>query len=374
MGFEPPDRELHRRDPYNATGRARRVPNLPPWTLLASIMLVAGCGTEEIKHYRVAHLEQSQPQSRPRPVAGNRRLLAAIIPHADRTWFFKLMGPTDQVDGETERFDQFVRTIRFGDGREVAWDLPDGWTERGGSESRFATIQVGTADPPIELTVVPLGRESGSLLDNINRWRGQLTLQPISEAELSQITRQITVGNDQVTLVDMVSSAAGPAMPPGHPPVAGTSKGDSPRGRSGIKYTVPDGWREVPSQSAFRVASFEVTSGGQRADVSVSPLSGNAGGLLANINRWRRDQLGLPAIDESELRSTLKRIDVAGVAAHYVELLGAESAAEGRQAILGVILERGSQTWFFKMTGPAAVVTDNRAAFEQFVQSVQFES
>jgi hypothetical protein len=119
------------------------------------------------------------------------------------------------------------------------------------------------------------------------------------------------------------------------------------------------------------VASFEIVADGQRADVSVSPFAGNAGGLLANINRWR-DQIGLSAVDESQLRQQVRAIEVAGAPARLIELVAPESAGPNRQAILGVILERGEQTWFFKMAGPADLVGRQSSAFESFVRSVQF--
>jgi hypothetical protein len=160
-------------------------------------------------------------------------------------------------------------------------------------------------------------------------------------------------------------------MPPGHPPVGATAS-QSSSGRAPLKYTVPVGWKEVPSQKAFRVASFEVEADGKRAEVSVSPLSGAAGGTLANVNRWR-DQIGLPPIDSAKLRDQLRELEVADAPASLIELIGPESAGDNRQSILGVMLERGSQTWFFKMTGPADLVAQQRSTFEEFVRSIRFE-
>jgi hypothetical protein len=295
-------------------------------------------------------------------------MLAAIVPTGERNWFFKLVGPIDAVADQEKNFDQFIRSLHFGGAKQVAWDVPEGWKEQPGNESRFATFQVNSPAGAMELTVVPLGREAGSLIDNVNRWRRQLGLDAIAESSLGEVTRQVEVDGLQALIVDMV--AATPAMPAGHPPVGQAPRFQSTE-RPSLRYTVPDGWKELPVQGGFRVASFEIVAGGQRADVSVSPLSGTAGGLLANINRWR-DQIGLPAIDEAQLRQQLRSIEVAGVAARYIELVGPDSAGSSRQAILGAILERGEQTWFFKMTGPADLIGQQTAAFESFVRSVQF--
>jgi hypothetical protein len=331
-------------------------------------IVVSGCGEDEIRHYRAIRLEPPRATTQPSAVAHDRRMLAAIVPADERTWFFKLVGPTDAVADQAENFDRFIRSLRFGGAREVTWNVPEGWKEQPGSQSRFATFQIGSVEGPMELTVVPLGSEAGSLLENVNRWRRQLGLEAVPESDLGEVTRQIKLDGVQATIVDIV--ATGPAMRAGHPPV-GPTKRSQPTERAAVKYTVPDGWRELPVQSAFRVASFEIVDDGQHADVSVSPLSGTAGGLLANTNRWR-DQLGLAALDEAQLRQSVRSIEVAGITASYVELIGRESAGTSRQSILGVILERGEQTWFFKMTGPADLVGRQKSAFEEFVRSVQF--
>jgi hypothetical protein len=90
------------------------------------------------------------------------------------------------------------------------------------------------------------------------------------------------------------------------------------------------------------------------------------------VNRWR-DQIGLPPIDAAKLRDELQSIDVAGERANLIELVGPEAAGEKRQSILGVMLERGNQTWFFKMTGPTDLVARQESAFEEFVRSIRFD-
>ena len=336
---------------------------------ICAIAVLVGCGEDEIRHYKAARLEQPKPAAKARVPMGEQRLLAAIIPHGERTWFFKLVGPVATINKLAESFDQFIRSIRFEEGKEISWTLPDGWEQQPGSASRYATIHIDADDQHLDLTVVPLGREAGSLLDNVNRWRNQLGITPVGESDLAQLTRNVNLDLVDVTFVDM--KVAGTSMPPGHPPVSPTAS-QSPGDPAPLKYTTPEGWKEVPSQSAFRVASFEVEADGKRADVSVSPLSGAAGGPLANVNRWR-DQIGLPPTDGAKLRDELREIEVAGGPANLIELVGPQSAGEKRQSILGVMLERGGQTWFFKMTGPAELVAKQRSAFEEFVRSIRFE-
>jgi hypothetical protein len=44
---------------------------------------------------------------------GPARLIAAIVPHGDNTWFYKLSGDTLVVAAEKESFVKFVRTVHY---------------------------------------------------------------------------------------------------------------------------------------------------------------------------------------------------------------------------------------------------------------------
>src|SRR5438067_1529383 len=136
-------------------------------------LLLLGCQQDEIRSYRV-----------PKPEAT--RLLAVIIPHGDRTWFFKLMGPASQIDEQKGTFDQFVRSVRFTDRADapIAWTVPKGWEEGPKSQMRHATFYIGPEEHRLELTVFGFSDQAGSVLANVNRWRGQIGLKEISESEL----------------------------------------------------------------------------------------------------------------------------------------------------------------------------------------------
>ena len=86
------------------------------------------------------------------------RLLAVIFPHGERTWFFKLTGPTATVDKQAEAFDRFIQSIRFTDKMElpVEWTVPEGWQKDRDRPGRQATFQMGPKDESAELTVVAL--------------------------------------------------------------------------------------------------------------------------------------------------------------------------------------------------------------------------
>jgi hypothetical protein len=311
---------------------------------------LSGCQQDEITHYQVPKTET--------------RLLAAIVPHGDRTWFFKLTGSAADVDGQKENFISFLQSVRFTDKGEepVTWTVPDGWQRGKGSELRYATFRIKGGGAPLELTVIGLGKEAGSKLDNVNRWRKQLGLKPVTEADLRQLTQEIKMAGEPVTLVDMKGSGQAAMTAP-------FASRRSPReeteaSRLPFTYRAPEGWNEHPPRDSFSAAAFRAGDG---TEVTITPARG---GLEANIARWR-GQLGLsPDVTEEQLRKDCRPIDVDGIPAQFVDLTGPESAR--RQRILAVALDREDVTWFFKMKGPADQVAKQKSAFESFMASVRF--
>jgi hypothetical protein len=193
-----------------------------PRALAATGLLVwvfVGCGQrEEIRRYQVAKqraeagensavgpIGQMAAAGTPHgPVGG--RMLGAIVPRGDRAWFFKAVGPVDQMADYLDEFRAFVRSIRFA-GEEPALDLPAGWRRQSASGMRFATIEFGPEEDPIELSVIALAIPDGEVdqcvVLNVNRWRQQMGLEPQSAAELAEQTEEIPVDGATAFLVDL---------------------------------------------------------------------------------------------------------------------------------------------------------------------------
>jgi hypothetical protein len=182
---------------------------------LASL-LVLGCQQEEeIRRYQVP--KETPAEKRP-SAEGNVRLLAAILPHAGDTWFFKLVGPTSEVTANEPTFDRFLQSVRFPEaGAEpITWTVPEGWQREGPKQFRYATFHFGTKDKPLELTVFKFGGQAGSTLDNVNRWRRlDLGLDEVGPIQLGRYTRGLQVADVKGTLVDMNGPGASrPGMKP----------------------------------------------------------------------------------------------------------------------------------------------------------------
>jgi hypothetical protein len=132
-----------------------------------------------------------------------------------------------------------------------------------------------------------------------------------------------------------------------------------------LVWTAPADW-VAKSGSAMRKATYVITGeAGATAELAVTAFPGDVGGTLANVNRWR-GQLQLPPLEASALSSALTTLDFNGLHADVVELAGASG-----QRVLGAIVPAQGATWFFKLTGPDALVAREKAAFLAFLQTVK---
>ena len=64
------------------------------------------------------------------------------------------------------------------------WEKPDSWIPSQGSSMRIARFDVPFSTGMGDLSVMELGGEGGGLVANVNRWRGQIGLEPLEENEI----------------------------------------------------------------------------------------------------------------------------------------------------------------------------------------------
>lgn len=334
----------------------------------------AGCGQkEEIRHYtvpkqaeidRLAGGEQAADKNEPGQAAESaelKRMLAAIVLRPSQGWFFKLFGNQQAVDEHADEFNEFLKSVHFVDGSTPAWSLPAGWTRQPGDQFRYATLAIdGTS---LEVTVSMLSwdgnDETDYVLGNINRWRGQVGLDPIAPNELPRESKQLEIEDGTATLVDFAGHGNAGSM---SPPFAGRRTEAPPPAAGGppkLQYEVPEGWQEEAA-SGFRKASFKIHDGDETGDVSVSDLAATAGDLLPNVNRWR-GQVGLEPTTQLDVDQHAESIDVGTRQGQYIEMIGDEKAT------LGVIVKAADRAWFIKLTGDKKLVERQRDNFKAFV-------
>ncbi len=286
---------------------------------------------------------------------------------------------------------------------QLKWKLPNGWQEVPPSSMRVASFKVtGEDGKQADVSIIPLPGGAGGDLSNVNRWRGQVGLVPVAEEELPKLTETIDVASHPAALyeqagdsvkilaaiqhrdgmvwffkmtgdsqlvaqtkpvfVDFLKSVqfvTGEAMPAAVPRV-GLSN-DKP------SWSVPAGWQEI-SAGQFLVAKFVITgTGDAQATVNVSSSTGAGGGLVANVNRWRK-QLGLSELTDEDLTKSVQSIGPVT----FVEMAGQDARTSQPVALIGAIVSQVGQVWFYKLMGEATVVAAQKAEFIQFVQGVKY--
>ncbi len=124
------------------------------------------------------------------------------------------------------------------------------------------------------------------------------------------------------------------------------------------QWQAPSHWRSVSPQSSMVQAVWRIDGqDGGGADLTASRLSGDGGGLLANINRWR-GQIGLEPVEDPG--SVSSPLESGGI---LVDLEGEQSR------ILAAVVRDGDATWFYKLMGDPGLVGEEKEAFRLFVES-----
>jgi len=144
-------------------------------------------------------------------------------------------------------------------------------------------------------------------------------------------------------------------------------------GGSNSIWTIPPGWKQI-DPGAMLFAKFSIASGDGNADVNVSSLAGEGGGLLANANRWRHLQLGLEEVDQTGLEKLVSTFDANGNQATLVDFTGTDSKTGKPARLVGAIVPQNGQTWFYKLMGDGQIVAQQKDAFIKFIQSANYSN
>jgi len=363
--------------------------------MLFLMAALAGCDREQVQEYRVAK-EQTQAQAQP----------SAMPPgHPDTS------GAASPA---------------------LKYKVPTAWQEAPLGEMRAASFRVAGKDgKQADVSAIPLPGLAGSDLDNVNRWRGQVGLPGVSEAELATLAQPVEIAGQAAKLYEQAGAnagsgeksrilaaitrregaawffkmtgedgvvaeqkpafieflksvsftAAGPQaqLPPSHPPIdgggmmaaAGAPGAPAVSGHAKPNWEVPSGWKEIPG-GQFLVAKFVLTGAANaQASVNVSSSSGDGGGMLANVNRWR-NQLGLGSEVEADLAKELQPLELPGGKATLADITGQDAKTGQKARLLAVVVPRSGETWFYKLMGDAQIVEREKDAFMKFVQTVKY--
>jgi hypothetical protein len=295
---------------------------------------------------------------------------------------------------------------------ETAVTTPPNWEPQPLSQMRQASFLVkGDNGAVADISFVSLGSAAGNVLENVNRWLGQLGQPPVTEQKLGEMAQRLHTSLGDVTIVDLVGlpDNADPARDGriiaamvttanatlffkmrGNADLAEAQKGDfikwvaavcdaqtragpsqvaagSPQtnGAPPIKWTTPEGWTEVPP-SSMRYASFSApTEDGGKIDVSVVTFPGDGGSDADNVNRWR-GQMGLAPVDTNAVTSQVAPLKTENTTFSTTDIAG------NKTRTIAAWTRRDGRVWFFKATGPNAAIEKEKPNFVKFIESVRF--
>lgn len=84
------------------------------------------------------------------------------------------------------------------------WDVPSGWKEVPGGQFLVAKfLLTGAADAQAAVNVSMSPGDGGGLLANVNRWRTQLGLGPVAEADLANQTQALDLADGKASVTDI---------------------------------------------------------------------------------------------------------------------------------------------------------------------------
>ena len=292
----------------------------------------------------------------------------------------------------------------------VKWTLPAGWKDagpdmQGGPVKAIGRFTIDGGDATVNIT--PLGAFGGKEPILVNMWRSVFGLEALPDQEAADSLVNLPIAGGTGKIFDLTGDQRGkkarivtamfnyagqswffklqgspesvepqlapfkqflatlrfeaaptaPGQAPTAPePAAPVPPADAPA------VALPAGWT-AQAPGPMQVAKFSVPEkDGTKAEVTVSVFPSDTGGMLANINRWR-GQVGLPATDEAGLATCTTPLDGALPGAVLADLKG-ES-----KSMVGAIVPRDGQWFFYKLTGEAPAVSAARESFVSFAKT-----
>ena len=188
---------------------------------LAPLMEKKTLGAREFEWIR---LEEQKTEESPKTV------LLALYRKDSQTWLFPFIGGKDLVDAELENFALFLESTVLRAGTEpirarsqpassspspapappgpVApdWTIPSNWTPGQASSMRLASYKVNDEEGnELDFSVTSFPGDVGGLLANVNRWLGQIGVEPTDEKGLKEFVRPITIDGISAQLVEASS-------------------------------------------------------------------------------------------------------------------------------------------------------------------------
>jgi len=152
------------------------------------------------------------------------RIIAAMTTSGSATLFFKIRGNAALTEAQKSDFIKWVAAVCNSQtsnrpsqseamlppsgNPQIKWQTPPGWTEVPPSAMRYASFNAGAGENKIDISIVTFPGEGGSDADNVNRWRQQIGLPPMSPAAVATQVAPLKTSDGNFSSVDIASTNA----------------------------------------------------------------------------------------------------------------------------------------------------------------------
>ena len=143
--------------------------------------------------------------------------------------------------------------------------------------------------------------------------------------------------------------------------------------KTNLKWDTPDGWVSIKTESKLRLATYSIKSGDKEAVCTIIPLSGDAGGLKANVQMWSASiadkEPSESEIDEfiSKQKKFKTRSNNEGIFIDFTSITGKESDL----SIIVSMITFPGKTLFIKMSGDPEVLRNNKEKMLKLSESIE---
>jgi hypothetical protein len=158
--------------------------------LLICIAFVPSCRKPAVESYRVPKEPASQ---------------TAAVDASGKS------GPNAPSSGTASPGGQMANTaVATAAGAALVWTAPPHWQSKAGSAMRKGTyvIKADGVAGEAELSITAFPGDVGGDLANLNRWRSQVNLPPVAQAEFDATTQHLDRNDLHMTVVDIVGTGA----------------------------------------------------------------------------------------------------------------------------------------------------------------------
>ena len=151
-----------------------------------------------------------------------RTILLALYRNKGETWLFPFIGDRDLIREQEKNFESFLAstTLRAGQVEIRAktptlpppppqdvkgaptWEIPKHWVKTSASSMRLASYEVSDGNgSKLDFSVTSFPGDVGGTLANVNRWLGQIGIDPVKEADLEKYISPIILDEKDAQLV-----------------------------------------------------------------------------------------------------------------------------------------------------------------------------